>query len=454
MTASPSTDIPSPQLARALIRGLTRGTAISAGVRYIHVGHVRWLEAQHELLDEVAEDGHSDTKFVRGAYGAGKSHFLSVVQDHAREREWVTSHVECKVDGVQIDRFETLYPKLVANLVSRDMADGGGTSPTSGGVDPVRFLLDRWVAHLLRATGVIDEGKLRPLDADIRVYTELQRSLLRSSLPPDFSNALTAYARASIAGDVGSMRAVSLWLRGIEEKVRLPSQYLRSRIGSAVSRRDETFELRAISKGTATEIMRGVLWLVRAAGYAGLVLCIDEIEELAKLGTRRRQDQALQALREYVDNAGGDSGYSHLVMYLAATPEMFEGEDYFPRYDALATRIQPLGDTINWRAPVIDLDRTPLSPSQMAEMATRIRSVHICGYGERASEALSSESLQHFVSAVLESRFRIAKPRLLTRLIVDELERARQDPSAYVKPANVAKLLSRTAEQLTREEGS
>jgi len=141
-------------------------------------------------------------------------------------------------------------------------------------------------------------------------------------------------------------------------------------------------------------------------------------------------------------------------MYLAATPEMFEGEDYFPRYDALATRIQPLGDTINWRAPVIDLDRTPLSPSQMAEMATRIRSVHICGYGERASEALSSESLQHFVSAVLESRFRIAKPRLLTRLIVDELERARQDPSAYVKPANVAKLLSRTAEQLTREEGS
>src|SRR5690242_21290691 len=57
--------------------------------------------------------------------------------------------------------------------------------------------------------------------------------------------------------------------------------------------------------------------------------------ELAKLGNRKRQDQALQALREYVDHAGGDGGYSRLCMYLAATPEMFESEHYFPRYDAL-----------------------------------------------------------------------------------------------------------------------
>ncbi|MBK7080426.1 MAG: DUF2791 family P-loop domain-containing protein [Betaproteobacteria bacterium] len=59
---------------------------MSQGVRYIHVGHAHWIKAQIELLDEIAEDGESDTKFVRGAYGAGKSHFLSLVQDRARER--------------------------------------------------------------------------------------------------------------------------------------------------------------------------------------------------------------------------------------------------------------------------------------------------------------------------------------------------------------------------------
>src|SRR5580658_8109831 len=91
----------SPSLARALVRSLTRGTAVAEGARFINVGQDDWLAAQQELLDEVAEDGHSETKFVRGAYGSGKSHFLSVVQDHARDRNWVTAHVECKVDRVE-----------------------------------------------------------------------------------------------------------------------------------------------------------------------------------------------------------------------------------------------------------------------------------------------------------------------------------------------------------------
>jgi hypothetical protein len=97
------------------------------------------------------------------------------------------------------------------------------------------------------------------------------------------------------------------------------------------------------------------------------VLCIDEIEELSKLGTQKRRDQALQALRDFVDSAGGELGFQHLCMYLAATPDMFESPNYFPRYDALSTRIQPVSDHINWRAPIIDLDRTPLS---LAELET------------------------------------------------------------------------------------
>lgn len=70
---------PPAPLARAIVRSLTRGTTIKEGVRYIHVGHKNWIAAQKELLSEIEEDGYSDTKFVRGAYGSGKSHFLCVV---------------------------------------------------------------------------------------------------------------------------------------------------------------------------------------------------------------------------------------------------------------------------------------------------------------------------------------------------------------------------------------
>jgi P-loop Domain of unknown function (DUF2791) len=445
--SSTKTSASTPTLARALLRSLTRGTAIPQGVRHIHVGHAKWLTAQLELLDEVAEDGFSDTKFVRGAYGSGKSHFLSLVQDHARERGWITSHVECKVDGVQIDRFETLYPRVVAKLSAQP--DLGITNAAGEEIlDPIAQLLDRWTERTLLKIGVKDFGRDRPLDSDMRLHEELQRSLLRSSLPYNFTSALTAYARASIGRDSATQRDVSRWLRGDAEKIILPGHYLASRLGSH-SRADVT--LRPIGKGTASEVMRGLLWLIRTAGYTGLVLCIDEIEELAKLGNQRRQDQALQALREHVDHAGGEAGFRHLVMYLAATPEMFENERYFPRYDALATRIQPLGGSISWHAPVIDLDRTPLSLDEMRALALKLREVHCIAYGEAAANRVTADAITSLVDHVAASRFRVAKPRLLTRLLVEELERARQAGDGYAPPENYETALGRVAARVERE---
>jgi bacteriophage exclusion system BrxC/D-like protein len=444
---------PSRELSRALIRSLTRGTAIARGARYIHVGHDKWLGAQAELLGEVGEDGHSETKFVRGTYGAGKSHFLSVVQDRARDANWATSHVECKVDEVQIDRFETMYPKIVEKMILPDAVGSLPQGLDESLVDPARSLLDKWSTRLLSRVGVRADGLTRPFDADTRVYNELHRGLLRSNLPAEFTKALTTYVRASLAADHETMDALALWLRGVDQRVRLPEHHIRRPGIGAGARSAGTFDLKPIGRGTARDVMRGVLWLVRAAGYTGLVLCIDEVEELAKLGTRRRQDQALQALREHVDNAGGDTGYRHLCMYLAATPDMFEGEDYFTRYDALATRIQPVGAEVNWRAPVIDLDRTPLQQLELHEMARRIRRVHQIAYGD-STNGLTEAMLDRFVDEVVASRFRIAKPRLLTRMIVDELERARQRGADYRPPADVKSTVGRAADAITKEAAS
>jgi hypothetical protein len=210
--------------------------------------------------------------------------------------------------------------------------------------------------------------------------------------------------------------------------------------------------MRPIGKGTAQDVMRGLLWLVRSAGYSGLVLCIDEVEELAKLGSRKRQDQALQALREYVDHAGGEGGYQHLCIYMAATPEMFESPDYFPRYDALATRIQALTPDLNWRAPVVDLDRTPLAPEQMRDVAARICRVHCAAYGDVALSQLGTDFVDRLVGQLLETRLKVAKPRLLARIMVDELERARQRNDAYSAPRDLDSVIEKAAVLISKEE--
>ena len=445
----PETQALDPKLARALIRSLTRGTSIAGGAKYIHVGHMEWLAAQEELLDEISEDGFADTKFVRGAYGSGKSHFLAVVQEIGLQRHWITAHVECSVDGVQIDRFETLYPKITSKLQIPDGTLGTSSDPQHGAsADPLRTLLDRWSTELHRTVGIRRAAIRRPFDAEERVYRHLEMGLMRSNLPPAFTRAAVAYSRASLSRDYETQNVIKDWLKGGDQKVAISNRYLQppnlrnhcSTVG--------TFELRPIGTGTASEAMHGLLWLVRAAGYRGLILCIDEVEELAKLATRRRRDQALQALREHVDNAGGDTGYRYLCLYLAATPEMFVNSDYFPRYDALATRIMPVGTEINWRAPVIDLDATPLSQQQMKKMARRILEVHRTAYGESAIRQFPVALLDSLVNGVMQTRFQIAKPRLLARILVDEFERARQRGSGYRAPDNIETLLSNTAERI------
>jgi hypothetical protein len=308
--------------------------------------------------------------------------------------------------------------------------------------------LEKWAREQARKAGVREGALTRPFDADERLHSLLEKGLLRSNLPADFIRALSAFARAYLARDSETMAAVCTWVAGTNERVSIPSSYLQR--PAARMRGDDRVTLRPIGKGTARDAMRALLWLVRSAGYAGLVLCIDEIEELTKLGTKKRQDQALQALREYVDHAGGEGGFRHLCMYLAATPEMFEGEEYFPRYDALATRIQAVSDEVNWRSPVIDLDRTPLKTKEMREMALRIRDVYRVAYAPVHEERLTDTAIQQLLRNVIEARFRIAKPRLLARVVVDALERDRQG-SLPKRLKDLGELVSGAASAITRE---
>ena len=110
MTDAETGRVPERRIARSLVRNLATGVPIIEGAGYIHVGHRKWIDAQSELLSELAEDNDSDVVFVRGTYGAGKTHFLACVQERAQHQGWATSHIECSRDHIELDRFETVYP--------------------------------------------------------------------------------------------------------------------------------------------------------------------------------------------------------------------------------------------------------------------------------------------------------------------------------------------------------
>lgn len=99
----------------------------------------------------------------------------------------------------------------------------------------------------------------------------------------------------------------------------------------------------------------------------------------------------------------------------------------------------------------IDLDRTPLNEQHMKAMARRIWNVHRTAYDDSSSTEFPEALLDHFVDGAMKTRFQIAKPRLLARILVDELERARQRGSSYRAPDDIENLFLNTAERIAED---
>lgn len=441
-------------MARMLVRSLLDGTPVVDGVRYIHVGHTRWLDAQTELLRELTEDRDSDMLFVRGAYGAGKTHFLAGVQDRAQEAGWATAHIECRRDRAELDRFETVYPRLIFKLRSRLMLDECSDDGDPADIDGGRWFLDRWAKRVLSDAGHSESPVRRTMEVEERLYNLLQDRVMRRNLAGNIQMALCSYARVTLNGSADLRNELVGWFRGEARHVKIPAVLVqRPSFGGrgpagAVTRR--FIDLPPVSRSTSVEVLRGILWLIRQTGHSGLVLCIDELEEIAKLRPRKRQDQCFQVLREFIDNADGDLGLRYICTYFAATPEMFDSEEHFPRYDALKTRIEPVGDAINWRSPVIDLDRTPLTDHELRALADKIHRIHAVAHDWDPAALISDSLLDSLVESVSAARYRVAKPRLLCRVVITELERARQEGTRYT-PAPADRAVRSAAERLVRE---
>ena len=70
------------------------------------------------------------------------------------------------------------------------------------------------------------------------------------------------------------------------------------------------------------------------------------------------------------------------------------------------------------------------------------------GYGSEVSSKLSDGELEDCVAVVSKSKYRIAKPRLLCRTVVDQLERLRQQRA----PKSPQEVVAEIAPTLLKED--
>ncbi len=299
------------------------------------VGREREIGYFSSKLNELAEVGTSDVKFVSAQIGAGKTHFLDILASLALERGFVVSQVDLDSKTTRFDHFEEVYAKLVDRIITPEES-----------VDGLSFVLERW-AH-----------ERADLDEET-VYRQLRRV---AGMPIELRTALLVYWRAVATRSPDALATLTdlrTWLGGAKPSY---SQKKRLSITSEIGRTK------------AGDMLRGLMGLFKELGYSGLVVLLDEAEAITSLTRMSDRDTANENIRSIIDNADLSPGF---YFVFATTPSFLDpgSPKGAATYQALYRRIRdPLGGQgTSLERTIIELP--PLSRPQYRDLAHRIRSL-------------------------------------------------------------------------------
>jgi len=387
--------------ARRILKALGTGSAPAEFARLLLVGQKEWFDAAVRKMAETSEDQDFEVRFVRARYGGGKTHFLFCLEQEAQAREWVTSFVLLKRDLVELDRFSSFVREVARNikLPSGEIGLGGTLKSAS--------------THHLSRFG-ITPGKTVSLSNKEHARRDFSNYCAGRFIAPPFLPALSVYYAANLENDWDQVESIRGWLAGGDSAIVLDARYNPGR---------HLVRIKPLGPNLAEEQLRVIAILCQLSGNSGLLIGVDELEIIGRLPSQRKAN-SFQTLRALVDQNDPQRQPPATCLFLAATPEMFEDADKFPSYKALQDRIETLpnlgtGNEINYRANVIDLDRTPLEKSDLRALGLTLVSLHELAFGK--APANIGESLDKVISQVISGKYMMARPRLLCRCVTDLL---------------------------------
>ena len=320
----------------AIVNNLKNGTPPPREhVLLLNVGREREIDYFAKKLDELAEVGTSDVKFVSAQIGAGKTHFLTILSSLALERRFVVSKVDLDTRTTRFDHFEEVYSKLIDGIVTPEEQNDG-----------LSHILEEWARSKAAASETDVHSELRRIDG----------------LPVELRTALLAYWRTVAQSSPEALTTLDdlrTWLKG--EKL---SAAQKKHLGITT----------VIGRTNAGVILRGLMGLFRAVGYSGLVVLLDEAEAITSLTRVQDRDTANENIRSIIDNADKTPGF---YFVFATTPSFLDpgSAKGAATYQALYRRIRdPLaGKGRSLQATIIELPA--LTVDQYRSLARHIRSV-------------------------------------------------------------------------------
>ncbi len=382
---------------------LRTGLVPERGLDSYVVGNERELAEVRRQL-EFVQGGEGNVKFLRGGYGCGKTFMARLAVLEAQKMNFATSFVVVSDNEFRFHRFDDVYSKVIAEL---------GTAACPRGA--LGDILDRWIGSI--EAGLEDTlGETDDATFDKHVLEKLEENLVSmtgNQAPADFIRVIQKVFELKQEGRLTEAAGLLSWLAG--------SSNVAASIKKLAGVRGE------LTSSIALDFLRGIVGIVHAAGYKGLLIVIDEAETILRMRKDSRS-KSLNGLRQICDAAGG---YPRLLWLFTGTPEFFDSRHGVASLPALADRIRfsERAGFASVTQPQINL--RPFDRERLRAAARKLRALYINGHSAATVEKKVTDEfidgLVEQVTAGLKGHVGLV-PRHFMREFIDIMDLVEQEP--------------------------
>ena len=351
------------RIAQIVLNSLKGGVVPRIGLPYITVGRKAEIEALLHDVDVIQEGGAS-FRFIVGRYGSGKSFLLQTIRNYVMDKNFVVVDgdlsPERRLQGSKGQGLAT-YRELIQNLSTKTRPEGGALT----------LILDRWINSVqtqVVSEGIASDDPKFEAAVDQKIYGVIS-SLTELVHGFDFAKLLNMYYHAYMSGDDETKAKVVKWFRG---------EYSHK----TEAKKDLGVDI-IISDSNWYEYLKLFATFFRQAGYAGLMIMIDELVNIYKIPNAiSRQYNYEKILTMYNDTLQGKAKYLGIIM--CGTPQAVEDRRRgVYSYEALRSRLASgkfaQEGARDMYAPVIRLE--PLTAEEMLVLTEKLADMHANLYG-------------------------------------------------------------------------
>ena len=358
----------------AVLSSLAAGVVPKIGLYLIQVGRKEEVAALIEDLKRV-EDSGACVRFVVGRFGAGKSFFLNLIRTVALERKLVVAQADITTQrrlNASGGEARSFYSELMRNLATRGKPEGGALTS----------LVERWVGDV--AASVSASGG-KPEDVEAKLH-ELCKPLQDLVCGYDFANVVAQYYRGYLQQNEALQTAAVRWLR---------AEY-----ATKTEARTDLGVRSIIDDDTVYDYLKLFARFTRIAGYAGLVVCVDELVVLShRLNNKIARNNNYEAILRMLNDCLQGSVEGLGLIFAATDESMYDKRRGLFSYDALATRLAEnrfASDTmVDLAGPILKLKN--LTPEDCYVLLHNVRNVHACG--DTTKYAVPDEAIEAYLQS-------------------------------------------------------